>query len=313
MDKKFAEAIAALPRPLQDRLSAFPPELSQAATEISIRVDKPLVVNCTSGCYFMKSGGGFTSLLPQSPYIASPQDLRECVCTLTQYSIHSCKADINSGFITIKGGHRAGLAGTAVYENKTIYSINDFSSINLRIARQKIGAAADLTQRLFKNGLCSVLIVGAPSTGKTTLLRDICRCLTLSPYMQKLSIIDERGELAAIYRGSPQNDVGVMSDVFNGYRKRDGMEIAVRAMSPKAIVLDEIGGQEDIEAVSQSIHAGCAVIATIHAGSESELLLKTQLKPILPSFSQLVFLKTAATPGEVEKIISVKELLKCSS
>ena len=57
----------------------------------------------------------------------------ERVC---ENSIYAYTNQISEGFLTIKGGHRIGITGTAVIENNKIINIKYISSLNFRIARQ---------------------------------------------------------------------------------------------------------------------------------------------------------------------------------
>lgn len=62
-------------------------------------------------------------------------------------------------------------------------------------------------------------------------------------------VVDERGEIAAMYRGVPQNDVGIRTDVIDNVSKAKGMKILIRSMAPQVVACDEIGSKEDIDAI----------------------------------------------------------------
>lgn len=312
MDRKFLEATSFLAPALKERLSAAPHEIQTEAREVCLRAEKPLAVSCFTGTHFMGRNGGFFRRLPDNPYIVTKAELDECVRTLTEYSLHTFRREINAGFLTVKGGHRAGVAGSAVCGSSQVLSVTDISSINLRIAREVKGAAVSLAQSLFRDSVRSTLIAGAPASGKTTLLKDLTRLISSGSlgYFKKISLIDERGELAAVYRGVPQNDVGVLTDVFDGYRKGEGMMIAIRSMSPEVIVLDEIAGEQDALSIRQSLNAGAAVIATVHAASLDELYRKEHIRSLITegAFRHIVLLEGASAPCKIAKIATPKEL-----
>lgn len=312
MDNKYIEAVKALGQPFYRLLSCFPESLQASVREISIRAERPVVISTFDANYFLKKEGGFTKHTPISPYLASCSELKECIRVLTDYSLHSFKNEMNAGFITVHGGHRVGLCGSCVYDGGKIVAVNEISSINLRVARQIKGAAAFLCRMLFSEGLSSVLIAGPPACGKTTLLRDMARCLSggVLTYSVKTSMIDERGELAAVYQGAPQNDVGALTDVFDGYCKEDGMLQAIRAMSPQVLLLDELSGEGDVSAVRRCMGAGASVIATIHAGSREELRTRAGVRKLLEAggFSKVVILGGASAPGTVHEVLSADEL-----
>ena len=312
MDRKFQEAASFLTANIRSRLQAAPDAVQSTAKEICLRAERPLVVSCLDGARFLNRAGEFGRSLPASPYLVTKVELDECVRILTEYSLHSYKREINAGFLTVKGGHRAGVSGSAVCGGSQVLSVTDISSINLRVAREIRGAAAPVARALFSRGVASTLLVGVPASGKTTLLKDLARILGNGElgYSKKISLIDERGELAAVYRGVPQNDVGAQTDVFDGYRKGEGMAIAIRSMSPEVILLDELAGEQDAASIRQSLNAGAAVVASVHAGSLEELARKEHIRALLEegAFAHIVLLRGAAAPCEIARIVSPGEL-----
>ena len=119
----------------------------------------------------------------------------------------------------------------------------------------------------------NLLIISPPRAGKTTLLRDLLRQISNSP-MESVGIVDERSEIAACYRGRPQNDVGERSDVLDGCPKAQGMLMLLRSMSPTVIGVDELGRREDIDAVLRITNCGVKVIATVHGDNLEEVRKK---------------------------------------
>ena len=65
-------------------------------------------------------------------------------------------------------------------------------------------------------------------------------------------VVDERGEIAAVYKGIPQNDIGRFTDVITNVPKPIGISILIRSMSPDIIVCDEIGSNQDIKAIEEA-------------------------------------------------------------
>jgi len=73
------------------------------------------------------------------------------------------------GFITITGGHRVGIGGTVVQENDKIININNISSLNIRIAREIIGASEKILEYILNNNEATIyntLIVSSPGVRK---------------------------------------------------------------------------------------------------------------------------------------------------
>lgn len=72
-------------------------------------------------------------------------------------------------------------------------------------------------------------------------------------------------------KGIPQNDIGMRTDVIENISKSLGMKMLVRSMSPKIIVADEIGSEEDIEAIEYAVCSGVRGIFTAHGANIEEV------------------------------------------
>ena len=116
-----------------------------------------------------------------------------------------------------------------------------------------------------------------------------------------VSLIDERGEIATMYKGVPQNDVGLRCDVMDNVTKSLGMKIAVRTMSPDVIVADEIGTDDDIKAINYGICSGVNGIFTAHASCIDELILNENLNKLYNQkiMKRLIFIQKM---GKIKKV-----------
>lgn len=295
-----------LTEPVRSRLLPHKPLLSRSATEIRLRACRPLTVSFPSEQLVLSSGGRLVSD-SENAFILTEKMLNEVFQRLCEYSVYSKQNELVNGYITTQGGHRAGICGTAVYSHNEIINIKNISSINLRIARQLIGCASGLDSVVKTSS--GLLLCGEPASGKTTVLRDLARMLS-AEHKRNVSLLDERGELAASVSGIPQNDVGCC-DVFDGFKKSDAMRLALRSMSPEYIVCDEIGGDSDVSSIMSLVNCGVRVIATAHAGNPNELMKKKSLSGLIKSgvFSHIVFLKSRREVGTVEKILEAGELI----
>lgn len=295
---KFSEVLPYLPNELRQPLSRIPAADAAEIRELRLRLGKPLQVICGNAAFGVTAQGLRVPLEQAAIPITRPI-LDCCFQNICSHSIHSWQPAIRQGFVTIAGGCRVGLCGTAVIQHQKLETIRNISGMNIRIASERIGCAEQLLHRVSHDlQIGGLLIVGAPASGKTTILRDLSRLLG---HRHRLCILDERGEIAAVQNGVPQFSLGMQTDVFDGYPKAEGVEIAVRVMSPEYLICDEIGNETEIEQLMQSIHTGVKIIATAHAGSLHELKQRPQIKQLLHSgvFRCAAMLGTGEHCGQV--------------
>lgn len=242
-------------------------------------------------------------------YLVSQQEVLQAFEKICENSVYSYRRQICDGYITIRGGNRVGIVGSAVIDNGQVININYISSLNFRIARQKIGCSNNILQDIIQlNGknIHNTLIVSPPGGGKTTLLRDIVRNISngikeLGFKGKTVGIVDERGEIAAMYKGIPQNDVGIRTDVIDNMPKPEAMRMLVRSMSPDVIVCDEIGSMEDIEAIDYVMCSGVKGIFTAHGRNIEEINRNPELSKLLEKhvFERIILLNPEKR-GDVE-------------
>lgn len=140
------------------------------------------------------------------------QDLQAVLDRATEFSAYRCAGSIRQGYVTVRGGCRVGICGTAVLRGGEIATVGELSSLSIRIARAALGVAKDVYPKLWSEGSFeSTLILSPPGGGKTTLLRDLIRCLSKGSQTHpalRVAVVDERGEIAAARGGCAQFDVG---------------------------------------------------------------------------------------------------------
>lgn len=228
-----------------------------------------------------------------SDFTPNGNNMIEILQRLCDNSIYSYQNQIINGFVTLVGGHRVGIAGSIAMKDGKVSNINYISALNFRIAKEVIGASDKIMKYIVKNGeVQNTLIVSKPGMGKTTILRDLVRNISENT-LNTISVIDERGEIAAMYKGVPQNNIGSRCDVFDNVTKSIGMKMAIRAMSPDVIVSDEIGSKEDVEAINYALLSGAKGVFTAHGNSLSDVRVNENLNKLYEEkvFKNLIFLE----------------------
>lgn len=231
--------------------------------------------------------------------VISSKNIIETLERVCENSVYTYQNQICNGFITIKGGHRVGITGNVVMENNRVININYISSMNFRIAKEVFGASDKLIPHIIninENTVYNTLIVSSPGGGKTTILRDLIRKISngFNDFQGKtVGLVDERGEIAAMYKGIPQNNIGIRTDVLDNVPKEIGLKILIRSMAPQIIVADEIGSLADIEIINYAICSGIKGIFTAHASSIEELYSNLTIKTLLEQniFERIVILE----------------------
>ncbi len=290
----YETAAAILPNRLRKLAMALPDDQKAVAEELRLRAGRPMTVLLQN------------REVPLNAVVDSAE--LDTLCDLaTEFSRYAAAETLREGFVPVRGGFRLGLCGTAVMKNGLNTNLKNLSSAVIRIARERKGVGEAVTPRLFRDGVFqSTLILSPPGGGKTTLLRDMVRCLsdgTTGTPPQRVSLIDERGEVAVMYRGEPQMDVGSRTDVLDACPKALGIPIVLRAMNPQVIAVDEITARADLRAAVMAAGCGVGLLATIHAADVSELLQRPLYRELLAEgvFRQVVCI-TSTEEGRTYRV-----------
>lgn len=263
------------------------PQIANELQEIRIRVDKPIILKLREKDLILQ-------------YNILQTEILQIVERLCENSIYAYKNQICEGFITIKGGHRVGLTGSCVIENGKITNIKYISSLNIRIAREVKNCSTRILREIIdieNKTIYNSIIVAPPGRGKTTILRDIIR--RLSDGIEEINfrgktcgVVDERGEIAAMYKGAPQNDVGIRTDIIENVSKNKGIHMLIRTMAPEIIACDEIGSKEDVEAIHYALYSGVKGIFTMHGKNVEDIKNNKQIYELIENreIQKIVFL-----------------------
>ena len=281
----YEQAVRALPLRLRQTALSLPPADRERAEELRLRCGQPLAAVLPEG---------------ERPLGGEPvagRDLEQLLELASRASVHTVLDQLRRGYLTVEGGHRVGLCGTAVLRGGELVNLRDLSSAAVRVAHACPGAAEPVWDKLTgpDGALESALLLAPPGAGKTTLLRDLIRMASdgVRGPAQRVGLADERGEVAALWHGRPQLDVGRRTDVVEGCPKAQALMMLLRAMNPQLLAADEITAPEDVRALETAAGCGVTLLATAHGRDREDLSRRPLYRELTATglFRRLVFIR----------------------
>lgn len=274
----------------------------QKLEEIRIRANKPVILKL-----------GQVEIVLN--YTITTNEIIGILQNICNNSIYTYQNQICNGFITLPGGNRVGIAGNVVIKDGQVSNISYIYSLNFRISHQINGASDNILKYVLdteNNTIFNTLIVSPPGAGKTTMIRDMAKRISngineINFRGLDVSIIDERGEIAAMTKGITFNDVGIRTDVLDNVPKSIGIRMAVRSMAPKVIIADEIGNKDDVNIINYAICSGVKCIFTAHGSNMEDLLKNNEINKIinLQLFSKIIFLDEKQK-GKIKNVVNIQ-------
>lgn len=295
--------------------SFLPSEILKQINEIRIRKNLPLILVFGKNCLFITSKGKLLNHYSEQCYVVDDEEFDLIFRKLSNYSVHSVIDNLTKGFITADGGNRIGVASTAVVKDKEITAVKEINSLNIRIASEVKDCARQLLNILYINSFPSIIVASAPAGGKTTFLRDFARLLSggFNSRYRKVSIIDERNEIAYKGENGISADLGINTDVLTGYSKSEGIEMAIRTLSPEIIICDEISKSSEVEAIADGFLSGVRFAVSVHASSREEIINKKIIRELIAKneFDYIVLLNDYTNDFEIMEVSEIRsEILR---
>lgn len=314
MDKVFSEnfdfIISHISLRIRSVLAAMNETVKSEVQEIRLRAGRPVVIVTSKGSSFLTANSRLSLIYSDNCVKAGENEIYDTLNKMCGYSMHSHFEDLLNGYVTLKNGARVGVCGTAVYDGCEVKTVKDITGLNIRINRNINGAADSLFNSVFSDGPQNLLIAGAPSSGKTTLLKDIARQFSSgrTGRYYKVCVVDERKEL---FSQNAQADIlGPNTDIIYGFPKDKGISIAIRTLSPEIIICDEIGSASQTQKILYGLNSGVRFILSVHAQSPEELKNKTAVMSLISEggFKNIAFLSGSSRPGEIKEIVKAESL-----
>lgn len=259
--------------------------------EIRIRSGCPVIVETFSGKYYLGENGKCSGA--EAALTAGDDMIESVMLRATKYSLYSVEDELKHGYITLSSGIRIGIAGRAVLSGGKVSTMKDIVSLNIRIPHSIEGVSEKAFRYIYTGQVKNTLIVSPPGAGKTTYLKDIAARIAQENVFLNLLILDERGEFAHLKGTIPS------LDILSSASKKFGFSAGIRALSPNVILCDELGGEEDEDAVSYALKSGVKVIATLHGEGREDVAYRKKLSEL---FERFVLLSKNPCTGTLKEV-----------
>lgn len=292
MNERFDDLLSYVTPAIASSLYMISEPEKALVTELRLRLGAPVALTLGNSTRFLSRDGKLSLFMPSFPVLASSDNLTDSYLLVCSHSVHTHGEELGNGFITLPGGHRVGIVGDGVEQAGRIQSFRQVTALNYRFSHEIIGAAEPLRPLLFSTK--GLLICGAPSTGKTTVLRDAVRMLSLGDESgsKRICLVDSRRELSGFSKNKYAYSLGPSTDVLLCQATASAIQIALRVMNPEYLVCDEIVTEEETAGLMAASGCGVRILASLHAGSLGEARERPIAKQLITcgAVRDLVFL-----------------------
>lgn len=197
------------------------------------------------------------------------------------------------------GDNRAGIERTLHRISGIRNRQSKIIGLTCRVGRAVYGTI-DIIQDLLEMGQ-SVLLLGRPGVGKTTLLREAARVLAES---RRVIVVDTSNEIAGD-GDIPHPAIGRARrmQVPRPELQHHVMIEAVENHTPEVIIIDEIGRQEETEAARTIAERGVQLIGTAHGNTLDNLLMNPTLSDLVGGVDSVTLSDEEARRRNTQKTV----------
>ena len=236
---------------------------------------------------------------PEARFIGASHYLREAVVSREELDA------IEKNLGAFGDDNRAGLPATLHRISALRNRRGIVVGLTLRVGRAVTGIV-DILRDLIESGQ-SILLMGRPGLGKTTMLREIARVLA-DEGGKRVVIVDTSNEIAGD-GDVPHPAIGRARrmQVPRVAQQHDVMIEAVENHMPEVIVIDEIGRTEETLAARTIAERGVQLIATVHGNTLDNLIANPSMTDLIGGIQTVTLGDEEARRRRTQKTVSERK------